>query len=211
MELEVYRKDGTMSGAKVTLSTSIFEIEPHEHSMYEAVKAFLANQRQGTHKTKTRGEVAGAGKKLWKQKKTGRARIGSVRSPLWKGGGTIFGPQPRDYSIELPVKVKRLARKSALSLKAKESNIRIVEDFSFDKAKTKNMTQLLKALNLDTKKILFLTPKTDESIYLSGRNIPRVRVEEAQKATTYEILKSDVLILQQSAVAAIEKSFGGVK
>ena len=128
--LEVYKKDGTLSGEKVTLAPDIFEIEPREHVMYEAVKAYLANQRQGTHKTKTRSEVSGSGKKLWKQKHTGRARMGSIRSPLWKGGGTMFGPKPRDYSIKLPVKIKRLARKSALSFKAKELQIKIHNNFT---------------------------------------------------------------------------------
>ena len=208
MQLDVYKKDGTLSGEKVNLSPDIFEIEPREHAMYEAVKAYLANQRQGTHKTKTRSEVAGSGKKLWKQKHTGRARMGSIRSPLWKGGGTMFGPKPRDYTIELPLKVKRIARKSALSLKAKEANIRIVEDFSFTEVKTKSMAKLLSAFQLTGKKTLFLTSATDDSIYRAGRNIQRLNILEANRANTYEILNSDVLVLQKSAVEVLEKTFG---
>src|SRR6266852_7663696 len=127
MELEVYKKDGTPSGQKVKLSSDIFGIEPNDHAIYESVTAYLANQRQGTHKTKTYGEVSGSGKKLWKQKHTGRARIGALRSPLWKGGGTIFGPVPRDYSKKLPKQIKQLARKSALSYKAKDAAIKVVE------------------------------------------------------------------------------------
>jgi large subunit ribosomal protein L4 len=211
MQLEVYRKDGTLSGEKVTLSPEIFEIEPRQHAMYEAVKAYLANKRQGTHKTKTRGEVAGSGKKLWKQKHTGRARMGSVRSPLWKGGGTIFGPQPRDYSINLPENIKRVARKSAFSLKVRESQLKIVEDFSFNDAKTKQMVGVLKALQLSGKKVLFLTDKSDEKIYLSGRNIPKIKVLEAYKASTYEILNYDFLLVQKSAITVIESTFGGKK
>ncbi len=211
MQLEVYRKDGTLSGEKVTLSPEIFEIEPRQHAMYEAVKAYLANQRQGTHKTKTRGEVAGSGKKLWKQKHTGRARMGSVRSPLWKGGGTIFGPQPRDYSINLPENIKRVARKSALSLKVRESQLKIVEDFSFEVPKTRQMVDVLKALHLAGKKVLFLTDKSDEKIHQSGRNIPKVKILEAYKASTYEILNYDFLLVQKSAISVIENTFGGKK
>jgi len=211
MELPVYKKDGTTSGEKVSLSSEIFEIEPHHHAMYEAVKAYLANQRQGTHKTKTRGEVAGSGKKLWKQKHTGRARMGSVRSPLWKGGGTMFGPQPRDYSIDLPQKIKRLARKSALSLKAKDSQIKVLEDFSFSEGKTKQMIGLLKALALNGKKTLFLTAAKDEMIYRSGRNIPRLNILEANKVSTYDILNSDVLLMQKSSVTVLENTLKGAK
>ncbi len=211
MQLDIYRKDGTLSGEKIDLSPEIFEIVPREHVMYEAVKSYLANQRQGTHKAKTRGEVSGSGKKLWKQKHTGRARMGSVRSPLWKGGGTIFGPKPRDYSIQLPEKVKRLARKSALSLKAKESLIKIIEDFSFSEPKTKQMVSVLKSLSLFGRKTLLLTTGTDVNVYRSGRNIPKLNILEANKVSTYEILKSDVLVFQKSAVGLLEKTFGGNK
>lgn len=207
MELDIYKKDGKASGEKITLSPAIFEMTPNDQAIYEAVTAYQANQRQGTHKTKTYGEVAGSGKKLWKQKHTGRARIGAVRSPLWKGGGTIFGPTPRDYSRKLPKQVKQLARKSALSYKAKDSAIKIVEDFTFDVPKTKEMASLMKALQLAGKKTLLLVPKTDKNVYKSGRNIPRFNVLEAGKASTYEILDTQVVLIQRSAVEVLEKSF----
>ena len=206
MELEIYTKDGKPSGKKITLSAGVFGIEPNQHAMYEAVTTFLANQRQGTHKTKTYGEVSGSGKKLWKQKHTGRARIGALRSPLWKGGGTIFGPQPRDYSSKLPKKVRQLARKSALSHKLREDAIRVVEDFTMDTPKTKEMAAVIAALQLKGKKTLLLTAKSDASVWKAGRNLPKLNVLEASKASTYELLDNQVLLLQQSAVAEIEKS-----
>ena len=209
MELEVYKKDGSPSGTKVTLSPSVFEISPNDHAVYEAVTTYLSNQRQGTHKTKTYGEVSGSGKKLWKQKHTGRARIGAARSPLWKGGGTIFGPLPRDYSRKLPKQIKQLARKSVLSHKAKDAAIKVVEDFSLESPKTKEMVAVLKALDLAGKKTLFLVAKTDQSLFRSGRNIPRLNVLEAAKASTYDILDSQVLLLQKSAVEALEQSLNG--
>lgn len=207
MELPVYKKDGTLSNEKITLSSNVFEIEPNDHVIYQAVTSHLANQRQGTHKTKTYGEVSGSGKKLWKQKHTGRARIGAVRSPLWKGGGTIFGPVPRDYSVKLPKQVKQLARKSALSYKAKNAAIKIVEDFSFDETKTKNMQSILKALALSNEKTLLLVPKTDQVIWRSGRNIPKLNIMEASKASTYDILNYKILLIQKSAVEVLEKTF----
>ena len=207
MQLDIYKKDGLLSGEKIDLASEIFEIEPNDHAIYKAVTVYLANQRQGTHKTKTYGEVSGSGKKLWKQKHTGRARIGAVRSPLWKGGGSIFGPVPRDYSQKLPKKIKQLARKSALSYKAKEASIKIVEDFSFDKPKTSEMTSIIKALELSGKTTLLLVPKTSDILWKSGRNISRFEVVEASKASTYEILKSQVLLIQKSAVEVLEKTF----
>ena len=207
MELEVYHKDGTGSGQHVRLSPEVFEIQPNDHAIYQAVTVFLANKRQGTHKTKTYGEVSGSGKKLWKQKHTGRARIGAARSPLWKGGGTIFGPVPRDYSSKLPKQVRQLARKSALSYKAKNSSIKIVEDFSLDQPKTKALAAILQALKLSGQKTLLVVPKRDESIWKSGRNMPLLHVIEASKASTYEILNNQVLLIQQSAVELLEKTF----
>jgi large subunit ribosomal protein L4 len=206
MELGVYKKDGSLSGQKVTLSPEIFEITPNDHAIYQAVTAYLANQRQGTHKTKTYGEVAGSGKKLWKQKHTGRARIGAVRSPLWKGGGTIFGPVPRDYSMKVPRGIKILARKSALSHKAKDEAILVVEDFSFSAPKTKDMIGVLKALKLSGTKTLLLVASTDQVVWKSGRNIPSLNIVEAGKASTYEILNNKVLLIQKSAIDALEKS-----
>ena len=209
MELEIYKKDGTLSGEKVKLSPSIFEIKPNDHAIYEAVTAYLANQRQGTHKTKTYGEVSGSGKKLWKQKHTGRARIGAARSPLWKGGGTIFGPTPHDYTKKLPKQVKQLARKSALSYKAKDLAIKVVEDFSLDTPKTREMASILKALELSGKKTLLLVSQTDQSLFKSGRNIPRLNVLEASKASTYEILNTQMLLIQKGAVGVLEKILNG--
>lgn len=211
MELDIYRKDGKASGAKITLPAPIFGIEPNNQAIYEAVTAYLANQRQGTHKTKTYGEVRGSGKKLWKQKHTGRARIGAVRSPLWKGGGTIFGPVPRDYSRKLPKQIKILARKSALSFKARESAIKIVEDFTFDAPKTKEMAAVIKAMELSGKKTLLLVSKNDKHVWKSGRNIPRLHVLEAAKASTYELLNNQMLLIQKSAIEVLEKSFSSQK
>lgn len=207
MELDIFSKSGKPTGQKAKLSAAIFGIEPNDHAIYQAVITYLANQRQGTHKTKTYGEVAGSGKKLWKQKHTGRARIGAVRSPLWKGGGTIFGPTPRDYSRKLPKQIKELARKSALSHKAKDAAIRVVEDFTFDKPTTKEMVAVMKALEISGKKTLLLVPKIDQNVWKSGRNIPTLHVIEAAKASTYEILNNQVLVIQKSAIEALEKTF----
>jgi large subunit ribosomal protein L4 len=206
MELEVYKRDGTKTGEKVTLRPDVFEIEPNDHAIYQAVRLYLANQRQGTHKTKTRGEVRGGGKKPWRQKHTGRARSGSTRSPVWIGGGTIFGPQPRAYDFKLPQKVKTLARKSALSYKAKNGEIFVVEDFTFPAPKAKEMLAVLKALSLDEKKTLILVPSTDLNVYKSGRNIPSVNVLEANKASTYDILNNQVLLIQKTALGVLETS-----
>jgi large subunit ribosomal protein L4 len=208
MELEVYKIDGSPSGEKVNLADDIFAIEPNDHAIYLAVKAFLANKRQGTHKSKERGEVAGGGKKPWKQKGRGGARAGTTRSPLWVGGGTIFGPKPRDYRQDLPKKVQKLARKSALSYKAKDEQLLIIEDFNFEAPKTKNFTSMLSALKVNGKKILLLTNNTLPNIYKSGRNIPKVKVMEAGNASTYDVLNNQILIIQKSAVEQIQKTFG---
>lgn len=208
MTLDVYKIDGKTSGEKVELADSIFAVEPNDHAIYLSVKAYLANQRQGTHKSKERAEVRGGGKKPWKQKGRGGARAGTSRSPLWVGGGTIFGPRPRDYRQDLPKKLKRLARKSALSYKAKDKQLIVVEDFSLEKPKTKDFTGILEALKIDGKKVLVLTHAFNDQIYRSGRNIPKVKVLEANKASTYDILNNQVLVLQKSAVKVIEDTFG---
>lgn len=207
MELEVYKKDGTKSGEKVKLSNEIFGIEPNRHALYLAVRSFLDNQRQGTHKVKTRAEVRGGGKKPFRQKGTGNARQGSSRSPVMIGGGSIFGPVPRDYTRELPARVKKLARKSALSIKAKEGQIVVVEDFSFEKPKTKDMTAVLKALALDARKTLLLTAKSDENVYRAGRNIPRLHILPAEKASTYDLLNNQVILCQKGAVEVLHNTF----
>ncbi len=206
MELEVYKKDGTKSGEKVTLAPEVFEIKPNDHAIYQAVRSIQANQRHGTHKVKGRSEVRGGGRKPFKQKKTGRARAGTTRSPLWIGGGSIFGPHPHDYVVKLPAKVRALARKSALSYKAKDNSIVVVEDFSFEGPKTKELAAVLKALSLHGKKTLLLTTKTEGAVYKSGRNIPTVNVREADKASTYDILDTQVLLIQKSAVDVLQKS-----
>ncbi|MCX7797963.1 MAG: 50S ribosomal protein L4 [Melioribacter sp.] len=207
MKLDVYKIDGTKTGEQVELSKEIFEIEPNDHVLYLAVKAYLANQRQGTHKTKERSEVRGGGKKPWRQKGRGSARAGSIRSPLWIGGGTVFGPKPRDYRQKLNKKVNELARKSALSYKAKNNQIIVVEDFDFDKPKTKDFVNILKSLNVNGKKTLLLTNGMLENVYKSGRNVEKVKILEANKASAYELLNNQVLILQKSAVNLLESTF----
>jgi large subunit ribosomal protein L4 len=206
MELEVYKKDGTKSGEKVTLAPEIFEITPNDHAIYQAVRSIQANQRQGTHKVKPRNEVRGGGRKPFKQKKTGRARAGTTRSPLWIGGGSIFGPHPHDYVLKIPAKMRVLARKSALSYKAKDGSIVVVEDFSLESPKTKEISSVLKALSLQGKKTLFLTSKTDGVLFRSGRNIPTLDVREADKVSTFDILRNQVLLIQKSAITVLQKS-----
>ncbi|MBI2618466.1 MAG: 50S ribosomal protein L4 [Ignavibacteriales bacterium] len=199
MQLEIYRKDGSPTGEKVTLDPAIFGIEPNDHAIYMSVRSLMANQRQGTHKVKPRNEVRGGGRKPYRQKKTGRARA-------WVGGGSIFGPQPHDYVVQVPSQVRALARKSALSYKAKDAAIKIVEDFSFTQPKTRDMAGVLKALELTGKKTLFLTPKKDDMILKSGRNIPALSVREASNASTYEIVNNQILLIQKSAVEALQQS-----
>ncbi|MCL4547971.1 MAG: 50S ribosomal protein L4 [Bacteroidetes bacterium] len=206
MKLEVYKKDGTKSGESVELSKDIFEIEPNDHVLYLAVKAYLANQRQGTHKAKERSEVHGGGKKPWRQKGRGGARAGTTRSPLWVGGGSIFGPKPRDYRQKLNKKVVSLARKSALSYKAKANQIVLVEDFSFESPKTKDFVLMLDALKVKGKRTLFLTNGHQENVYKSGRNIPKVNILEANKASAYDLLNNQVLLMQKSAVNLLEST-----
>ena len=207
MNIEVLKKDGTKTGETVELKSDIFGIEPNDHAIYMAVRSYWANQRQGTHKVKSRNEVRGGGKKPFAQKKTGRARQGTSRSPLMPGGGSIFGPKPHDYVVKLPAKVKRLARKSAWSHKAKDGQIVIVEDFSFETPKTKEMSTILKSLQIGGKKVLLLTSKTDQSVLKSGQNIPKLNVLEAAKASTYDILNNNVVVILKSGVDVINKTF----
>ncbi len=207
MELEVYKKDGSKSGEKVKLSADIFGIEPNQHAIYRAVRTYLDNQRQGTSKVKTRAEVRGGGRKPFKQKHTGQARQGSSRSPVMVGGGSIFGPKPRDYSNALPASLKKLARKSALSHKAKEGQIRIVEDFTFGAPKTKDMVAVLQALALGSTKTLMLVTKSDINVVKSGRNVPQFDVKEADKASTYDFVNNQVLLIQKSAVEVLQNTF----
>ncbi len=207
MKIDVYKIDGTLAGHQVELNPEIFAVTPNDHAIYLAVKAYLANQRQGTAKTKERSEVRGGGRKPWRQKGRGTARAGSIRSPLWVGGGTVFGPKPRDYEMKLPKKVKLLARLSALTYKAQNNQIIVVEDFDFEQPKTKEMFSILKALNISEKKTLLLTGSYNKNIYLSGRNIPTLNVLEASKASTYAILNNKVLMIQESALKLINNKF----
>lgn len=206
MELTIYKIDGKSSGKKATLSDSIFAIEPNETVLYEDVRRILANKRQGTAKTKERSEVRGGGRKAYKQKGTGMARRGSMRSPLLKGGGTVFGPRPRTYTNNLNKKAKRLARKSALSLKVSEEALKVVEDFSYEEIKTRQVVDMLNAFKTENSKVLIITADTDHKLYLSARNIPGVKVIEAFSPNTYDIMNSDVLLIQKSAVPVLENS-----
>ncbi|MCF6268585.1 MAG: 50S ribosomal protein L4 [Melioribacteraceae bacterium] len=207
MKLDVYKIDGTQEGSSIELSEDIFGIEPNDHVIYLAVKAHLANKRQGTHKTKERNEVRGGGRKPWKQKGRGAARAGTIRSPIWIGGGTIFGPKPRNYRQKLNKKVNRLARKSALSHKANANQIMIVEDFNFENPTTKDFIKMLSALKITGKKTLLITAEHQESVYKSGRNISKVDVIEAQNASTYDLLNHQVLLFQKSAVDKLVSVF----
>jgi large subunit ribosomal protein L4 len=207
MLLDLYKIDGTLSGEKIELSDDIFGIEPNDHVIYLSVKAYLANQRQGTHKSKERAEVRGGGKKPWRQKGRGGARAGTIRSPLWVGGGTIFGPKPRDYRQTLPRKVKLLAKKSALSYKVKDEQLVVVEDFNFEKPKTKDFSAMLKALKIENKKVLLLTNGKLENVWKSGRNIAKVSVLESSKVSTYQILNNQVLVIQKSAAETMNSMY----
>ena len=206
MELKVLKIDGSETGEKVQLPDEVFGIEPNNHLIYQAVRSYLSNKRQGTSKTKERAEVRGGGKKPFRQKGTGRARQGTSRSPLMKGGGTIFGPRPHKYYLSLPKKAARLARKSALSLKTKENEILIVEDFSFDAPKTKDLQSILKALKIDDKKTLFLLSDKNENLYKSGRNIEKLNVMISDKAATYDLVNNKMILMQKSAVDNLCKS-----
>lgn len=207
MKIDILKIDGSKSGKKAELNPEIFGVEPNNHALYLYVKTYLANQRQGTSKAKERNEVRGGGRKPWRQKGRGTARAGSSRSPIWIGGGTIFGPKPKDYKSDLPKKVKKLARNSALSYKAKEKEIVVVEDFNFEQPKTKEMTQIIKSLQLEDKKTLLLTGKNDITLYKSGRNIPKFKVLDVSSASVYDIVNSKTLLVQQSALDYINSTF----
>jgi large subunit ribosomal protein L4 len=206
MEVKVLDFNGKDTGRKVQLSDSVFAIEPNNHAVYLDVKQYLANQRQGTHKAKERAEVAGSTRKIKKQKGTGTARAGSAKNPLFKGGGTVFGPRPRSYSFKLNKSLKRLARKSAFSIKAKESNIIVLEDFSFETPNTKNFINVLKALELDNKKSLFGLGDTNKNVYLSSRNLKASSVVSSLELSTYAILNANNLVLLESSLEIIEEN-----
>lgn len=204
MELAVLKHNGEETGRKVSLSDDIFAIEPNDHAIYLDVKQYLANQRQGTHKSKERNEVAGSTKKIKKQKGTGGARAGSLKSPLFRGGGRVFGPKPRDYSFKLNKKLKQLARKSALTYKVKENSLMVLEDVSFDTPKTKNYLALLSGLSLNNKKTLLVLPETNKNVLLSSRNLPKAKVVTVDSVNTYEVLNADNLVLCEGSVSKLE-------
>ena len=204
MEISVLNIIGQETGRKVTLNESIFGIEPNDHVIYLDVKQYLANQRQGTAKAKERSEHAGSTRKLGRQKGGGGARHGDINSPLLRGGGRVFGPRPRDYSFKLNKKVKALARKSALSYKAQENGIVVVEDFVLDAPKTKDFVNITKNLKVDGKKVLLLLPESNKNVYLSARNLQRAEVMEAAKVNTYKVLNADVLVVTEKSLETID-------
>ncbi|HYW35085.1 MAG TPA: 50S ribosomal protein L4 [Balneolaceae bacterium] len=206
MKLPVFTIEGQESDTEVELRDSIFGIEPNETVLYEAVRRYMANQRQGTASTKERGEVRGGGRKAYRQKGTGQARRGSIRSPLLKGGGTVFGPKPRSYSVKMTKKMRKLARKSALSTKASENAVIVIDDFSFDEPKTRKIVNILTFLNIANEKVLLLTGETDTVIYKSARNIPNVKVLEADKPNTYQILDADTILIQRSGLNVLQET-----
>ena len=204
MELNVLNIKGQETGRKVTLNDAIFGIEPNDHVIYLDVKQYMANQRQGTAKAKERSEHAGSTRKLGRQKGGGGARHGDINSPLLKGGGRVFGPTPRDYGFKLNKKVKALARKSALSYKAQENAIIVVEDFNFEAPKTKEFLAVAKNLNVEGKKLLMVLPEANKNVYLSARNLQRADVIEAQNVNTYKILNADVLVITENSLKTID-------
>ena len=206
MEVKVLDFNGKDTGRKVQLSDSVFAIEPNNHAVYLDVKQYLANQRQGTHKAKERAEVTGSIRKIKKQKGTGTARAGSIKNPLFKGGGTIFGPRPRSYSFKLNKGLKRLARKSAFSIKAKEANIIVLEDFGFEAPNTKNFINVLKALGLENKKSLFVLGEANKNVYLSSRNLKSSNVVTSSELSTYAILNTNNLVLLEGSLELIEEN-----
>jgi large subunit ribosomal protein L4 len=206
MEVKVLDINGKETGRTITLSDSVFAIEPNKHAVYLDVKQYLANQRQGTHKAKERAEVTGSTRKIKKQKGTGTARAGSIKNPLFKGGGTIFGPRPRSYSFKLNKNLKRLARKSAFTMKAQESNLTVIENFEFDAPNTKNFINFLKALGLENKKSLIVLGDTNKNVYLSSRNLKASNVVTTSELSTYAILNANNLVLLEGALEGIEEN-----
>ena len=204
MEVSVLNIKGQETGRKVTLNEAIFGIEPNDHVLYLDVKQYLANQRQGTAKSKERSEISGSTRKLGRQKGGGGARHGDINSPLLRGGARVFGPTPRDYSFKLNKKVKQLARKSALSYKAQENAIVVVEDFSFEAPKTKEFLNIAKNLKVDGKKVLLLTSDNNENVYKSARNLQRAEVLEARNVNTYKILDADVVVITENSLKTID-------
>ncbi|MEZ5006504.1 MAG: 50S ribosomal protein L4 [Bacteroides graminisolvens] len=205
MEVNVYNINGEATGRKVTLNESIFGIEPNDHAIYLDVKQFMANQRQGTHKSKERSEISGSTRKIGRQKGGGGARRGDMNSPVLVGGGRVFGPRPRDYFFKLNKKVKALARKSALSYKAKNDAIIVLEDFTFEVPKTREFVSLTKKLNISNKKLLMILLETNKNVYLSARNIAGASVQTTSGLNTYRVLNSDVVVFTESSLSYFDK------
>lgn len=206
MDLKVVDTKGKATSSKVTLADSIYAIEPNDHAIYLDVKQHLANKRQGTHKSKERAEIVGSTRKIKKQKGTGTARAGSIKSPIFKGGGRVFGPRPRNYSFKLNVKTKRLARKSALTYKVKDDALIVLEDFNFDAPKTKEFVTILSNLKLNDEKVLLVLGAKNDNVYLSSRNLQNAKVITADSLNTYDVLNAKKVVLSQSAVEIIEKN-----
>ena len=207
MELAIVNTSGKETGKKVKLNADIFGVEPNDHAIYLDVKQYLANQRQGTHKSKERAEINRTTKKLKRQKGTGGARAGSMKSPLFVGGGRVFGPRPRDYSFKLNKKLKHLACLSALTYKAQDKSILVIENFAIETPKTKDFTAIINGLNLADKKVLVVVPEYDKNIYLSSRNIESNKVSTASELNTYDVLNAQMLVLTEGSVSVLENRF----
>jgi len=208
MELEVYNISGSKTAKTVSLDDSVFGIEPNDHAIWLDVRQYLANARQGTHKSKERAEVSGSTRKLKRQKGTGGARAGSIKSPLFRGGGRIFGPRPRDYNFKLNKKLKKLARMSALSYKIKENGLIIVEDFTFQAPKTKQYSEMLSKFNLDDKKTLLVVAEPDQNLLLSARNLVKAKISRADSLNTYDILNASSILISENSIKVIEENLG---
>ncbi len=206
MKVAVHNIEGKETTKKVDLKKDIYEIEPNDHAIYLDVKQYLANQRKGTSKTKERGEVKGSRRKLRKQKGSGMARVGDIKNPIFRGGGRVFGPRPRDYDFKLNKKVKRLARKSALTYKAKDKNIIVLEDFAFDNPKTKDYLNILNRLDETDNKTLLILPESNNNVYLSARNIKKAKVVRASDLCTYDIMNANKLLILEGSVKMIEEN-----
>ena len=208
VKLDVYKTDGKPTGDQVALPGKVFGIEPNNHAIWLAITTEMANKRQGTVQTKNRSAVRGGGRKPWRQKGRGTARAGTIRSPLWVGGGRIFGPSPRSYHKKITKKMKILARKSALAVKAREDRIKLVEDFAFEQPKTKQMELILKQLKLTNDKTLLITSKTDRFLWLSSRNIPKLSIKQADGFSTYDVISAEKLLIQKSALKRVGEVLG---
>ncbi len=204
MKLSVFNIKGEETGREISLNKDVFGIEPNEHAVYLEVKQYLANQRQGTHKVKTRNEISGSTRKIKKQKGTGTARAGSIKSPVFRGGGTMFGPEPRDYSFKLNRKLKQLAKKSAFSAKAKDKKIKVLEDFTFESPKTKEFISILKNLESDSIKSLLILGSANNNVFLSSRNLKNIKVTPIDGISTYDLVNAQQLILMESSIEVIQ-------